>query len=300
MNIQALNYFIQVADSKSYSVAAKKIFVAQSSLSTTIKKLEDELAIKLFSYDGKALHLTTEGARFYELAQDFLSSYEIFFESAKQITDDVFGTINLLLPVLVSDIYFAKPIAEFQRKYPNVNINITNRAGFQTQNLISINEFDIGVTIKPIMHNAFECIDIVKSPMVLAVHESHPLADRTEVEYEELVHEQFLSYEENSVLYQNFISKTKEAGYAPQIKLKAPETPFLLSIVESGEGALVLPKCVLDYRSHEAIRSIPIKGEQEGYQLVLIHSKDKYLSTASQAFIQFIQEWYGEEKTINA
>lgn len=300
MNIQALHYFIQVADSKSYSVAAKKIYVAQSSLSTTIKKLEEELAIKLFSYDGKSLHLTTEGERFYELSKEFLSSYEEFFESAKQITDDVFGTINLLLPVLVSDIYFAKPIAAFQKKYPNVKINVTNRAGFQTQNLVSINEFDIGVTIQPIIHNAFECIEIVRSQMVLAVHKSHPLADRDEVEYKELVHEQFLSYEENSVLYQNFVGKTKEAGYAPQIKLKAPETPFLLSIIESGEGALVLPDCVVDYREYKEIRTIPIKGEEEGYQLVLIYGKDKYLSTASQAFIDFIKEWYREEASCDA
>lgn len=84
MNIQALNYFIQVADSKSYSVAAKKIYIAQSSLSTTIKKLEEELEIKLFNYDGKALNLTTEGEMFYVLAKDFLSSYEVFFESAKK------------------------------------------------------------------------------------------------------------------------------------------------------------------------------------------------------------------------
>lgn len=300
MNIQALHYFLQVADSKSYSVAAKKIYVAQSSLSTTIKKLEEELAIKLFSYDGKSLSLTTEGERFYELSKEFLSSYEIFFESAKKITDDVFGTINLLLPVLVSDIYFAKPIAEFQRKYPNVKINVTNRAGFQTQNLISINEFDIGVTIRPIIQNAFECVEIVKSPMVLAVHKSHPLSKSKEVSYEELVHEQFLSYEENSVLYQNFLAKTKEAGYAPQIKFKAPETPLLLSIIEQGEGALVLPECVVDYRMYDNIHTIPIKGEEEGYQLVLIYAKDKYLSTASQAFIDFIKEWYREEASIDA
>ena len=88
MNIQSLAYFIQVADSKSYSIAAKKIYVAQSSLSTSVKKLEDELGIKLFNYDGKSLHLTIEGERFYELAQEFLTSYEVFFESAKKITDD--------------------------------------------------------------------------------------------------------------------------------------------------------------------------------------------------------------------
>ena len=264
MNIQSLTYFVQVADAKSYSVAAKKIYVAQSSLSTSVKKLEEELSVKLFNYDGKSLNLTIEGERFYELAKEFLSSYELFFESAKKITDDVFGTINILLPILVSDIFFAEPIAEFQRRYPDVKINVTNRGGYQTQNLISVSEYDIGVTIKPFIQNTFECVDIAKSPMVLAVHESHPLAGHEQVTYEELTYEKFLSYEEDSVLYQ----------------------------IEQGNGVLVVPECVVDYRKYSKIKVIPILGEEEGYQLIMIYNKDKYLSTASQAFIDFIKEWY--------
>ncbi len=292
MNIQSLTYFVQVADAKSYSVAAKKIYVAQSSLSTSVKKLEEELSVKLFNYDGKSLNLTIEGERFYELAKEFLSSYELFFESAKKITDDVFGTINILLPILVSDIFFAEPIAEFQRRYPDVKINVTNRGGYQTQNLISVSEYDIGVTIKPFIQNTFECVDIAKSPMVLAVHESHPLAGHEQVTYEELTYEKFLSYEEDSVLYQNLISKTKEAGYVPKILMKAAETPLLLSVIEQGNGVLVVPECVVDYRKYSKIKVIPILGEEEGYQLIMIYNKDKYLSTASQAFIDFIKEWY--------
>ena len=75
---------------------------------------------------------------------------------------------------------------------------------------------------------------------------------------------------------------------------------LLLSIIENGEGALVLPKCVVDYRKFDNIRTIPINGDEEGCQLVLIYAKDKYLSTACQAFIDFIKEWYREETSIDA
>lgn len=296
MNMQALSYFLQVADAKSYSVAAKKIYVAQSSLSTAVKKLEEELSVKLFSYDGKSLHLTLEGERFYELTRDFLSSYDSFFESAKKITDDVFGTVNILLPILVSDIFFAEPLAEFQKKYPDVKINVTNRGGYQIQNLLSVNEYDVGVTIKPFIQNTFECVEIARSPMVLAVHTSHPLADHEEITYEELMYENFLSYEEDSVLYQSFLAKTKEAGYVPRVLMRAAETPLLLSVVEKGNGILVVPECVVDYRKYSNIKVIPIKGEEEGYQLILIYNKDKYLSTAARAFVDFIKEWYGDRE----
>ena len=138
----------------------------------------------------------------------------------------------------------------------------------------------------------FECIDIVTLPMVLAVHESHPLASRSQVCYEELASEAFFSYEEDSVLFQRFMRKTAEAGYVPQIVTKAAETPFLLSMVEKNAGVLVVPQCVIDYRPYQNIQFINIVGEEDGYQLIMIYKKDKYLSNACQTFIDFIRSWY--------
>lgn len=299
MNIRALSYFVQITECKSYSLAAKKNFISQSTLSTTIKKLEEELSIRLFHYDGKILHLTEEGQRLYELAKEFLTAYDNFSASAKQISEEVFGEINIILPPLIADIFFAKPIAAFQRKYPNVNINVANRGGFIAQNLVSVSEYDLAVTIRPIIPNAFECIDITSEPMLLAVNESHPLADADEVSYADLASEKFLSYEEDSVLYQRFISKTSEAGYIPNIITRAAETPFLLTMVEGNNGILVVPECVINYRTFKNIKFIKIKGEEDGYQLVMIHKKEKSLSTAAQTFVQFICDWYSDGKVMS-
>lgn len=295
MNIRALSHFVQVADCKSYSLAAKKNFISQSTLSTTIKKLEDELSIRLFNYDGKILHLTEEGQRFYDLSSDLLAAYDNFSVSAKQISEEVFGEINIILPPLIADIFFAKPIAEFQRKYPSVRINVANRGGFIAQNLVSVNEYDLAVTIRPVIPNAFECVDITSEPMVLAVHKTHPLANEPEVNYADLASEKFLSYEEDSVLYQRFMAKTSEAGYIPNIITRAAETPFLLTLVERNNGVLVVPKCVVNYRTFKNISFVKIVGEEQGYRLVMIRKKDKSLSTAAQMFVQFICEWYATD-----
>ncbi|MBQ6663910.1 MAG: LysR family transcriptional regulator [Firmicutes bacterium] len=292
MNINSIYYFLQVAEYRSYSTASRKLFVAQSSLSTMIKKLEEELSIKLFLYDGKALHLTTEGHRFYELAKSFYDSYEAFSLSAKQISDEVFGSLKIILPPLIAELYFSKPIAAFQRQYPDVQICVANRGGYISQNLILVNEFDLGVTIRPVIPNTFACTDIIQCPMVLAVHESNPLAAKPYVRYEDLADESFLSYEEDSVLYQRFMSKTAAAGYAPRIIAMAAESPFLLSMVEDNNGVMVIPKCVTDYRNFSNIKFIDIMGEETGYELVLIYKQDKPLSPAALTFVDFVKSWY--------
>lgn len=242
------------------------------------------------------MKLTSEGQRFYELAKIFYTSYDLFSQSAMQISDEVFGCLNIILPPLIAELVFAKPIASFQRQYPNVHINVSNRGGFVSQNLIIANEYDLAVTIKPVIKNVFECLDLAHYPMVLAVHESNPLAQKSYVRYEDLENETFVSYEEDSVLYQRFMSKTNEAGYTPNILTKAAESPFLLSMVEDNNGIMVIPQCVTHYREFRNIKFLDIMGEESGYELVMIYKKDRVLSQAALTFIDFIKDWYPQEE----
>ncbi|MBR4143251.1 MAG: LysR family transcriptional regulator [Firmicutes bacterium] len=292
MNIHSIYYFLQVAKYRSYSTASRKLYVAQSSISTTIKKLEEELSVKLFSYDGKSLSLTPEGSRFYDLAHEFYLSYDNFAQSAKQLSSEIFGTLRIILPPHIMELYFAKPIAAFLRQYPDVLVVASYRGGHVSQNLILADEFDLGVVPPPLIPNSFESIDLVHDPMVLAVHQSHPFAQRKSVTYAELKEETFLAYEEDSILYRNFITRTTEAGFTPHIVAQAPETPFLLSMVEENSGIMVIPKCVADYRTFKNVRFIDIEGEENGYMLVMIRKKDKLPSPAAQAFLDFIRDWF--------
>ena len=64
MTIQQCKYVIEIAKSGSFSQASKQLFVAQSSLSVSVKSLEQELNIKIFERSGNGVCLTEEGAEF--------------------------------------------------------------------------------------------------------------------------------------------------------------------------------------------------------------------------------------------
>jgi DNA-binding transcriptional LysR family regulator len=68
MDIRQLNYFIQVADCGSYSLASQKLFVSQPALSKTIKNMEEELGITFFYTYQRRQHLTDAGQAFYDKA----------------------------------------------------------------------------------------------------------------------------------------------------------------------------------------------------------------------------------------
>ena len=68
MTIQQCKYVLEIAKTGSFSEASKQLFVAQSSLSISVKSLEQELNIKIFERAGNGVYLTDEGAEFVKYA----------------------------------------------------------------------------------------------------------------------------------------------------------------------------------------------------------------------------------------
>ena len=76
MTIQQCKYILKIAQCGSFSEAAKQLFVAQSSISVSVKSLEQELGIRIFERSGNGVYLTDEGAEFARYAREIVEQYE--------------------------------------------------------------------------------------------------------------------------------------------------------------------------------------------------------------------------------
>ncbi len=110
MHIDSLNYFFQVANSKSISTVAKNAHISQSALSQQISKLENKLNVKLFNRTNKGVSLTTEGEILFKYAESILTSYGKMQEELlnsinkkKYVSIEAVESIGLtLLPMAIS------------------------------------------------------------------------------------------------------------------------------------------------------------------------------------------------------
>ena len=125
MSDKELLYIISIAKDGSVSKAAKRLYIAQPSLSQALKRIEKELNTKLFIRGSKGLKLSTSGEYYYKYAKQILKLYEEMKLEIADIEKLQSGSINLGTTNHLSLVLLPKIISEFSKIYPNIDINIT-------------------------------------------------------------------------------------------------------------------------------------------------------------------------------
>ena len=143
MKIVKLEYFCAVSRYHSITQAAQKLFVTQPAISAAIKELEKEFSINLFVRSKNHLTLTTEGEIFYQKAQELLRSIEQtsqeFYDLGRQIS-----TVRIGIPPLLSTIYFPDLYMKFQKKYPDIPLELSEYGSIRAASLVQEEQLDIG------------------------------------------------------------------------------------------------------------------------------------------------------------
>ena len=95
MDLRQIRYFIAVADARNFSRAAERLHVSQPPLSIQIKRLEDEIGVRLFERSPRGVELTAAGALFYEDAKAALARLDSAKKRARQAELGEVGTLAI-------------------------------------------------------------------------------------------------------------------------------------------------------------------------------------------------------------
>lgn len=118
MDFHHLKYFVEVANQKSFSKAARNLHISQSAISRTIKSLEDELGVILFVRNAKAVDLTDGGTIFLTHAKRVVFMFEhlkMDFENEFKLDQ---GSVLIGLPPITDAPIFAQLLGAFKQEYP--------------------------------------------------------------------------------------------------------------------------------------------------------------------------------------
>jgi DNA-binding transcriptional LysR family regulator len=291
MDMLQLKYFVQVAKEKSYTRAAKKLYLSQPALSKTIKKLENELGAKLFDRSGKEVKLTDCGKDLFEKAQKLIWDFNNTIESLQETKDLKRGHITIGIPPVIGTLYFSPIITNFRKMYPGISIDIFEEGAKTVADKVIEGDVDIGIVILPTNTRELIIIPVFKDENVVVVYETNPLALKEKISFKHLKNENFNIFNENFVLYDQIISKCHKSGFEPNITFKSSQWDFIIEMLSLDQGISILPRPILNRNKYSHIKTIPLEPLFP-WELILIIKKGKYISYAGREFISFVQNHF--------
>jgi len=122
--LQAMQLFARVVDSGSYTAAAEQMEISRALASKLVQALEDQLGVRLLHRTTRRLSLTEAGKAYYQRISEILAQLTEAEAEAAELQIEPRGRLRVSAPVSFSILHLGKPLSDFQRKYPRVELEL--------------------------------------------------------------------------------------------------------------------------------------------------------------------------------
>lgn len=289
MNIKQIQYFLSIAETGSFSVAADNLYISQSSLSKQIIALEKNLDVQLFDRSKRKVSLTEAGNTFHKHAQNFNELYKSMVVEIGEFRNTQ-PTLSIAAIPVIAQYGITAYIAKFRAAYPDINLVLEEREASTVLPALIQNKYDLAfVRDYGVDTEQFSTLEVVTDKLMVAVSKSHPLADRETVSLSELSNENFIMFNKGTLVYELAINACRSAGFEPRVFYSTLRGASIIGLVASNSGIAVMMEKVLNYYRRPDVIAIPLK-ETFTSKIVITHIKEKKLSKPAKMFIRFIEE----------
>jgi LysR family hydrogen peroxide-inducible transcriptional activator len=274
MTLQQLEYIVALDNYRHFVTAAEKCYVSQPNLSMQVKKLEDEIGVRIFDRDQKPLAPTRTGEQILLKARQILREVghlKAYVSNEKESTKGEYtlGIIPTLAPYLLPLF-----LPEFLKSHPDTRLIIRE---LQTEEIIrnlQQGTLDIGLAVTPLEEKSIREVALFHEPFLLYLPEGHHLLASDRLDPDELDREELLllgeghCFREQALSLCNGRSPDSESGFA----YESGSVEALMGLVRHGLGYTLVPemsvgenadpKHVRRFQAPEPVREVSIVAHQ--------------------------------------
>lgn len=286
-----LRYFLAVAETGSFSRAARQVSVTQPTLSSGIAKLERELGARLFDRDRQGVSLTPAGSRFLVRARRIAAEYEHALVELSEVTDPTLlriGVLNTIPTRLVEDW-----LVRHRERASGEALEILDGTERDIGERLERGRIDMALTVLRPHHARFHPEPLARERYMMVLPADHPLADADEVEAEHLARDRMALRRHCEALPEInrfFITR----GVRPRFVLKTTSDERVLAVVRSGAGIGMMPECfAAGPGERDSLRFVPVRDFELVREVGLLHAGDAALAQGlASPFAAILREHY--------
>ena len=308
MNADTLRYIIAIAEDKSISKAAERLFVSQSSLSRTLQKAEQKLGESLFYRTAAGMVPTPGGEFFLKNANQILGLVSGINTEFCAFNSGHKGTLTLAAPIRMCNILFPDSLKVFNQKYPNVEIRIHDIAGKGTEEEVLSGKADLGFVYLPPQCSNVEIVPLLTIPSVVIMSKTHP--DNGYAFYSQQLRKMCINLcelkDSNFILppkitnSRRYMDREFEAiGFVPKISIEVINLDIIIGLVAAGLGVTAIPYLNgLIYSSvADKINIYSIgEGASPPNTIAAIYPKNANLTTVARNYLEILKSLFHPDR----
>lgn len=292
MDIHVLELFCGIVESGSFSKAASAVYLTQPTVSGHIKKLEEEIGIRLLDRLGHRATPTKAGDLLYRYAKQILA----LRQEAQQALDELRGGLKGELVLGASSVpggYLLPPfIGRFRAQYPDITVVLKVSDSKEIIEAVITGAYEVGAVGAQFDDSRIEYQKFAEDEMVLVVPPTHPWASRRIVKANELSSQPFLIRERGSgtrKIMEQALEQHHLSMSAFRVIAEMGSNEAIRQAVKAGGGIAIISRLAVasDIKCRE-LTAIPVAGLKLTRPFYLITHRHRSRSPICNAFLTFI------------
>lgn len=295
MDIRQLNYFVQVADCGSYSLASQKLFISQPALSKAIKNIEDEMGFDFFYTWQRKQKLTDAGQAFYEKAVKLLESYDELIKLTYLEEEIDKGHLNIGLSMMAGPALFSHVFPTFKKRYPQITFSVMEKETNILKDALLKKNLDLAYIDlyhirEPEDTDNFDVYKLLRSDIVIAANVENPLVKLEAAQYKDLDGQNLILYNGGKEFSGQTENEMKELGVKPNFVLSSTQWNFIMDMVSCDMGVVLCPYYIFKKFNNPKICCIRLDEKIGRREIGLIVKKGDYRTRACMNFLKLATE----------
>ncbi|MFE9765515.1 LysR family transcriptional regulator [Streptomyces sp. NPDC005808] len=286
MELRQLEYFVAVAEECHFTRAAKRMHVAQSGLSASIRSLERELGASLFLRSTRQVELTAAGRALLVEARRALSATDAAKDAVAAVQGLLRGSLAIGSLQCLHAVHLPSVLARFRASYPGVEIGLRQGASGELIDHVRAGRLDLAFVSRPARCPDDVLVEpLAGEPIVLACALEHPYAGRAQVALAELRDEEFVDFHPDWGTRDLVDSLLAAADVERHVSLEVTDTHSLLDLVTCGLGVALVPQSFAV--KTDRVRFVGLAGDLPAWETVTVMGSPT--SAAAAALLREVQ-----------
>ncbi len=241
MNLRALQYLVTLADVRHFSKAAERCHVSQPTLSTQIRKLEEELDVLLVERSPRQVMLTEVGEDVVRRARALLGEVDAIKSIARRSRDPHSGTLRMGIFPTLAPYFLPHVVPAIRKAFPRLTLRLFEEKTEDVLAMLGQGRLDAGLLALPVEGDSLATRVLFEEPFVLAVPEGHALCAADQVEMSDLENQELLLLEDGHCLREQALEVCQLSGAHEQLDFHATSMETLRQMVAAGTGITLMP-----------------------------------------------------------